>query len=220
MRFLRALGFSVLLAMVTQPASATITDIPFCNGAISCVLTSTPPNPVVPDPNDGTLLVWNEVQNLTLTSALRVDRVFDSLAPFINDLGNGEFEIVAGTVISSHYIQWDPGNDSSNRVVAYLDADAQTYAVIASDQNFSASDALLGLTGVDYGTFSNRSLEANDITNFNTATLVLSWEASSPGEWARLITGYSAVADVPVPPGAAMVASLLPMAMLIKRRRR
>lgn len=219
MKFIFSLGLGLLLVIAAQPAAATITGISFCNGAMSCEVTSTPPSTVVPDPNEGTLLVWDEVQNLTLTSALRVDRVFDSLAPFIHDLGNGEYEIMAGTVISSHYIQWDPGNDSSNRAVAYLNADAQTYAIIASDLNLSASDALLGLPGLDYGTFGNRGLEGDDITNFNTATLVLSWEAGSPGDWARLITGFSPVADIPVPPSAAMAFALLPMTMWIKRRR-
>lgn len=219
MKFISAFGMGLLLATAAQPAAATITGISFCNGAMSCLVTSTPPNPVVPDSNQGTLLVWNEVQNLTLTSALRVDRVFDSLAPFINDLGNGEYEIMAGTVVSSHYIQWDPGNDSSNRAVANLTADGQTFAVIASDLNLSASNVLLGLPGLDYGTFGDRGLEGDDITNFSTASLVLSWEAGSPGDWARLITGYSPVADIPVPPGALMAVALLPMTMWLKRSR-
>ncbi len=200
MRFLSVFGMALLCAAAVKPAAAAITGISFCNGAIYCEVTANPPNTITPDPNDGVLRVWDEVQNLTLTSALRVDRVFDGVADFITDLGNGEFEINAGTVISSHYIQWDPGNDSSNRAVAYLDADALNYAVIGSDGNLAASDTLLGLAGIDYGSFTGRGLDSNDITNFNTATLVLSFEATSPGDWARLITGFSAVADVPVLP--------------------
>jgi hypothetical protein len=53
------------------------------------------PNPVVQNPNDGILLVWNEVQNFVLTEDLRVDRVADETLPFVTAVGN-DFLIAAG----------------------------------------------------------------------------------------------------------------------------
>ena len=179
---------SLLLCM---KANATLVTISSCTGAISCQITNTPPNPIQRNPNNGILLAWDEVQNFTLASDLRVDRVFDPTASFISDAGGGDFFIAAGTVVSSHYLQWDPGNGSSSTVQGTIELDSQVFAFITSDQNLFDSDAQLGLPGFDYNDFGLRGLESGDTTIFNGSNTDIRWSASSPGDWTRLITAFS-----------------------------
>ena len=78
-----AAGAMMLAAATT--AHATLVDLGVCTGANACVIASDLsdiPNPVARNPNDGVLLAWDEVQNVTLTEDLRVDRVFDPDADF------------------------------------------------------------------------------------------------------------------------------------------
>jgi len=180
-------------------ANATLVSINNCVGANSCEITTTPPNPVVPNPNNGILLAWDEVQNFTLTEPLRVDRVFDPTADFITDLGNGDFLINAGTIVSSHYLQWDPGNSSASTVTATIILDSQVFAFITADQNLFDSDDLLGLPSLDYNDFGLRGLESGDLTDFSGENVDIRWNASSPGDWTRLITAFSPSAPDPDP---------------------
>jgi hypothetical protein len=101
--WIRLAALTALLAPTV--AHPSLIGFPACTGPTNCQLTSTPPDRVTKDPNDGTLLAWNEVQNLTLTQDLRVDRVADPTEPFIASDGRGGFLILAGTVVSSHYLQ-------------------------------------------------------------------------------------------------------------------
>lgn len=186
---------------LAQPASATLVEVDPCSAV--CTITATPPNPVSPDPNDGVLLLWNERQNVTLTEALAVDRVFDTGASFVSGSA-GNFMLAAGTVVSSHYVQWDPLG-ASGSVTATITADSQIFAFITSDAKLFASDDALGLPGIDYNDFTLRGLESGDATNFSGESVAISWTATSPGDWARLITAYSPAADVPAPAAAGLL---------------
>lgn len=225
--FARArLGAAALLAALASagPAAATLITISPCDQV--CTITTTPPNPVQPDPDDGILLAWNERQNVTLTSDLRVDRVFDPAAPFVEAITGG-FLIKAGTVVSSHYLQWDPlpTADLAGRTVnATIALDSQVFAFITSDGTLADSDAVLGLPGLDYNTFGLRGLEASDTTSFDGTDTTIRWQASTPGDWARLITAFSptaASAPVPVPAALPLLAGgLAALAAAARRRRR
>ena len=198
MKFLIA----ITVFAVSSVSHATLVSISPCDGPNSCTITTSPPDPVTENPNDGVLLAWDELQNFTLTEALRVDRVFDDTVDFILADG-GDFLIEAGTVVSSHYLQWDPGQGSAETVTATINLDSQVFAFITADQNLFDSD-YLGLPGLDYNDFTLRGLESGDETTFNGANTNISWTASSPGDWTRLITAFSPGGDedntaVPVP---------------------
>lgn len=137
--------------------------------------------------NDSVLYLWDEVQNFTLTDDLYVDRVADSTASYVGGT-SGNYYIMAGTIVSSHYVQWDPGSDTG--VVATLNFDSDIFAFITADAKLASSD-YLGLPGIDYGDFTNRGLESGDITNFNGGSVDIAWTATSPGDWTRLLTAYS-----------------------------
>ncbi len=187
-----------LSLFISFSANATITGFSSCSGANSCDVTTTPPNPIAQDPNNGILLAWNEVQNITLTEKLYVDRVFDNSASFVGNDSGGLF-LKAGTIISSHYFQWDPGNGSNTRVNATINTDSQVFAFITASQKLFDTDALLGLPGLDYADFGLRGLESGDTTLFNGDAVTISWNASSPGDWTRMLTAFSPTAVVPAP---------------------
>ena len=183
-----------VLAFVATHASATIVSISSCSladPASNCLVNTGIPSTVFANPNNDQLITWDETQNFTLTADLRVDRVFDASADFVTDLGNGDFLIKKGTIISSHYIQWD--SDGAGDVQATIDLDSQVFGFITSRSNLLNSD-YLGRTGVTYLDFSLRGSEAGDLTTFNGANTDIDWFTTNPGDWARLITAYSPIA--------------------------
>ncbi len=216
---LMPLACAVLVSGLTSTAQATITGFSNCSGANSCEVTLTPPNPIAQDPNNGILLAWDEVQNLTLTEKLYVDRVFDDTVSFVGSDAGGLF-LKAGTVVSSHYFQWDPGNGSSARVDATVQTDSQVFAFITQTQKLFDTDALLGLPGLDYADFGLRGLESGDATIFNGGDVDLSWFAGSPGDWTRMVTAFSPGAVVPVPASAWLFASgLLALTGVMRKKK-
>ena len=187
----------VLCGPAAPLARATLMGFSNVTGANDAIITDTPPNPVAPNPNDGILLAWDEVQNHQLTTNLAVDRVADPSADFIEPDGHGGYLIKAGTIVSSHYLQWDPGAGSSSRVQATIHFDSDIFAFITADQKMFDSDSILGLPELDYSDFLNRGLEGADTTNIRGSEVDIDWTASSPGDWTRLITAFSPTAAYP-----------------------
>jgi len=209
-----------LLCCLSFLSNATLIELDPCTGANSCTITATPPAIVSPNPNDGILLAWDEVQNFTLTERLRVDRVFNASASFVTAIGDGsgDFWLAAGTVVSSHYLQWDPGNGSQSTVSATIKLDSQVFAFITADQNLFDSD-FLGLASLDYNDFGLRGLESGDTTVFNDTDVDISWSASSPGDWTRLITALSPAA-VSIPEPQSFILFFISLIFLNKLRKR
>lgn len=197
------------LLLLTNEAFATAVSITNGSGAAGYTI-GTPeavPFTLVGDGyNDDILYVWDEIQNFTLTQDLLVDRVADPGESYVGGSA-GNYYIEAGTIVSSHYVQWDPS--SWTRVQATLNFDSPIFAFITSDSRLSDSD-YLGLPGVDYGDFGLRGLESADTTEFNGGSVDIDWWANSPGDWTRLITAESPGA-APVPEPATM--SLLGMGL-------
>lgn len=205
--------FALVGVLLTPVAHATFIGAPICNGALSCQgpdATYPIPNPVTQNPNNGVLLIWNERQNVTLSADLPVDRVADASASYVGGSA-GNYFIKAGTIVSSHYLQWDPGNGSASTVDARLQFDSNIFAFITADQKLFDSDLALGLPGINYSDFAFRGLELpGDTTAYPFAGggdysyVDVNWTATSPGDWTRLITAFSPSA-APAPSSALLV---------------
>ena len=218
----RYLSAAALGSLFAAPAFATI--ISFTDCTITCDVSTDPVSEfgglIEDNPDDGRFVAWDEVQNFTLTEDLRVDRVFDETADFVTDAGGGDFLIKAGTIVSSHYVQYDPtSGGTGNRNQATITLDSEVFAFIFSDGNLENSDGALGLPGLDYNDFTLRGLENGDTTTFDGNSSVLDWSASTPGDWTRLITAFSPTAVVPVPASLPLLAAGIGGLALLRRRR-
>jgi len=200
--------YIVLAALVygfSANAHATLLSITDCvittaNADSDCQITTPPPPAIIEaDQNTDKLSAWDEVQNFTLTSDLFVDSVFDDTDPIVGGTPGNLF-LKAGTIVSSHYVEWDPSG--TKQVEATINTDSQIFAFIFSDTNLFASDAALGLPGLDYNDFLFRGMELNtDTIAYNGNSADIDWLASNPGDWARMITAFSpgGIPEVPVP---------------------
>lgn len=145
---------------------------------------------------------FDEEQNIVITSTIQVN------------IGTNP---VAGDVVASHYIFFDPLN--SRTQTGYVDFDADIYGIATSRINLDDSDFLAN-TGVTYLSAGLRGLEGGDsaiIDPTNARRLLVNWGASSPGDYVRVFTMFSAAA-VPAPPVAAFL--LAGVGFLALRRRR
>ena len=213
-----AVGLATLIA--TQ-AHATLVSITDCAGeAESCeIIVPASGSTITKNPNNRRIYAWNELQNFTLSEDLFVNRVFDETASFVEKINNNNFKILAGTVVSSHYVQWDNAGGTLQRATATINADSQIFAFITDDQYLFDSD-FLGLPTLNYNDFTNRSLEADDYTTFNDQSVDISWNAGTPGDWSRMITAYSPMGAVPLPAALPMLLAGMGLLGFAGRRRR
>jgi MYXO-CTERM domain-containing protein len=123
---------------------------------------------------------------------------------------------VAGDVVASHYIGFDPASGLGQ--VGYIDFDADIYGVATDRTKLNDSDFVAN-TGVTYLSDSLRGLEGGDsvmIDPTNSRRLLVNWFANSPGDYVRVFTQFSAAA-VSAPPVAGFL--LLGIGLLAARRR-
>ena len=121
------------------------------------------------------------------------------------------------TLYASHYVFFDP--EFSTRIHGRVDFDAEIVAVFTSTNTLSASDILLN-NGVTYQNPGLRGLENAD-TPIDVAgsSLYLDFQASTPGDYIRVLTLESSgpINTVPEAPTWAML--LAGVALVTARRR-
>lgn len=135
---------------------------------------------------------WNEVQNYTLTSALRVNASapgsYNSGASLVNSF------ISAGTTISSHYIHFDSPASTSGAIQGRVRFDQQIIGVIvvnvAGQRDLDDSDYLGAPTLFTSGVNARGMEMVNDSFTISASGLVLdfSMTISTPGDYVRVIT--------------------------------
>lgn len=206
-----AAGLGLILCLSTS-AHATIIDGAvtglgaFDNGGVFTKLV--PPIGSVGRDNFNTfdLFGFDELQNVVLSDPLTVD--VGSMVP-------------TGTLISSHYVFFDP--QGRTRVRGYVDFDADILGVITGRATLRESD-FLGDPSTSYRNPGGRGLEAIDriFPETDPRRLSLRLRASSPGDYIRVITlGSPVAAPIPEPGTLTLLgAAFLVIAALRLRRRR
>jgi hypothetical protein len=216
-RTITIVGLLLAAFTLSGTAQAGIISFSACSGATNgCNVTNTPPNPVAANPNDDQVLAWHEVQDFTLVNDLEVNVVFDPLAPFFTAVNANRYDIAAGTVVSSHMIQWDSASTAT--VEFSLSFDAPVIALVVLNRQLNRSDYLGEMgNGMVYPNFSLRGLESNDTGSISGNTVSGTLLANSPGDWVRVITARVA-AEVPVPATIWLFMSALMVMVGVHRR--
>lgn len=163
--------------------------------------------------------VWNEQQNVTLTSGVIVDARTPGLYDQEADLGT--FELHVGTAISSHYIHFDSPGDAAAGATGVVRFSHRILGVIVRGDNEANLNGRLDRT--DYlgaptlysDNIRNRGLELDPdwfrILNDGRG-VEFHFQIKSPGDYMRVITEAPA-------PGAASLVGLASLAGLARRRR-
>jgi hypothetical protein len=144
--------------------------------------------------------VFNEAQNVVLAGPLAVDVVAGNIA--------------AGTRVSSHYLNFDPGLGQTT-AIGSVSFSTPILGVITTRTNLVGS-LLLGAAGVTYLHPTLVGLEpAVDTIGFSGNTLTFDFETGVPGDSIRIIT-----AGVPEPASWAMLIAGFGLVGAASRRRR
>lgn len=199
-----ALPLSLLAA---SGASALVVDGVQTGGTATggfVELTSLPASVGFDNLQADTLYAFNEKQDYTLTA----------------DLNTGPTSIAAGTVVSSHYVAFDPASPAT--FIGSITFNSPILAVIVTPRDLLDSRHL-GADGVHYRHPTYVGLEnwtlRNDFYNAVGNVLHLDWWARSPGDHVRVITGPNP-APVPLPAPALMLLSGVGALAAAGRRRK
>jgi hypothetical protein len=185
--------------MVASAADASVVGGTVTLGGGSFVeLDSTVPMTIGKDNfNTPDMYAFDELQDYTLTSDLYVDGGV----------------ISAGKTVSSHYVAYDPLLWS--RQAGSVSFSGKILGVISTTDSLLASD-FLGAPAVSYVSIIERGLEGWDRYRVSDKTVDVSWWASTPGDYMRVIT----VAPVPLPAAGLLMVGALGGLAAVRRRRK
>lgn len=214
MRAKTLLALTAMSVGLATPGWATIIGGTIISGGAGATfVTLTPPlsNPFGPANSVGNnnfqspnLYGFNEDQNIVLAAPL-----------VVNVVPSGPLTLPTGTTVASHYIFFDPTTGSIDGTV---DFDANIVAIITSTANLAASDFLAN-TGVNYLNPGARGLEAGDnVTISGLRQIRFDTNASSPGDYVRVLTAFSPGA-VPEPGSAFLLVGALAGLAILRYRR-
>lgn len=119
------------------------------------------------------LYAFDEDQNISIVSTVLVN------------IGTSP---VAGQIVASHYVFFDPAGGRTQK--GYVDFDADIFGIITSDSLLGASDFLAN-SGVTYVSPTLRGLESGDVVAIdpgNASRLLVDWFAGTPGDYVRVLT--------------------------------
>ncbi len=136
--------------------------------------------------DDDNVRAFDEIQDLTLTENLIMDRAATALSS--NVLG-------AGSVISSHYVVYDPA--STRTAIGTVSFDEPVLGIITTNLRFNDTDGLLGNPATSYA-IGSQGLESSDTVTINGNSIEFDLTTSSPGDAIRVITGIDPVPGIGV----------------------
>ncbi|MEN1679529.1 MAG: hypothetical protein AAGJ46_08040 [Planctomycetota bacterium] len=187
-----------LLAATSTHASAEIVGGMVTGGSSGGVFELLDPAPAEAGPDafeSPNLVAFDEVQDLTLVADLPV--------------GGGRI-IPAGSIVSSHYVAFDPAAGAT--IQGFVDFDRRILGVIGGAPGLDSTSSLFGLPGVTYsvsGAIGPDGMPGNPGADMFRRTqgmprrLNVMAAAGSPGDNVRVITGIR----IPEPAAATAIAS-------------
>jgi len=145
----------------------------------------------------------NERQSLVLDEDLQIDDLEDFI---------GVVDLSAGDTVDSHLLAFDPTTTESVSDIE-ITFENEILAVITNDQTLADTHAIFGLPGLNYpGFVSLYGFEATESTfSLDGNTIVFSGQASSPGDYFRVLTAIPA-------PGTGALAGVGLLAVARRRR--
>ena len=184
---------AAIVALCTAPVSAAIISGPDI---------ITPPTALGPNPfGQDRVVAFYEKQNITLGKSVDLGRkVGKKLA---NAKGSRDAKsartIGEGTLVSSHYVAYDPAGITRRSVTVSFDS--EILGVVVGDKRLAATD-FLGADGVAYDSFRFRTREWRDKYKISKdgKSSTLKFRANTPGDHFRIITAGTGTPPPPPPP--------------------
>lgn len=180
----------------------------FDQGGIFVNLSGTAPFTVGNDNfQDFNLYAFDEDQNIAIAGTIDVDV---GIAPQVGD------------IVASHYIAYDSPTGSVRSQLGYVDFDAPIFGIATSTAFLNASDFLAN-SGVTYLSPNLRGLEAGDsvmVDINNPNRIIIDWSSASPGDYMRVFTMKSPIAEASAPATIFLIMGALGALFFIKRRQR
>jgi hypothetical protein len=191
-------GFTALAAMSIATAGHAAVIGGDVTGSGSFQFLATPPAAVGDDnqQQNGVLYAFNEDQNIILPSGIELGTEFPTRPEY-------RFSLMAGDVVASHYVFFDPVSDSISGRVRF---DAEILGVAGFTNDMFATDFLAN-NAVQYNNPEERGIEilenfGRDQDSFSVSgnELVVNFTASTPGDYLRVFTAQSPSGPEPRPP--------------------
>jgi hypothetical protein len=186
-------------------ALSVLCTAPVSAGIISGPDMISPPTTLGPNPfGQDRVVAFYEKQNVTLGKNVDIGRrVAKKLAKAKGSRDPKAARTISeGTLVSSHYVAYDP--DNVRRQSVTVEFDSEILGVVVGNKRLVATD-FLGADGVDYKRFPYRSREWRDKYKISAdgKSITLKFRANSPGDHFRIITAGTGTPPPPPPPPAA-----------------
>jgi hypothetical protein len=190
------------LALVLGAAIAALCTAPVSAAIISGADVIAPPTTLGPNPfGQDRVVAFYERQNITLGKNVDLGRkVGKKLAKAKGGRdAKSSRTISEGTLVSSHYVAYDPSGITRRSVTVSFDS--EILGVVVGDKRLAATD-FLGADGVDYKRFRLRSRELRDKYKISAdgKSITFKLRASNPGDHIRVITAGAGTPPPPPPP--------------------
>jgi hypothetical protein len=209
---------TALVLLFAASGSATIVDGSVTSGTGSWIYLADPSgisvgNDTFDDPN---LRGFDEDQNILLGEDTDVFTSWNWNNATV--AGTSSTTLASGTEVASHYIAFDP--DGNQGIDGWIEFDADVLGILTDTDTLLATDSLIN-NSVTYLNPSLRGLEDYQdwvrIDPTNSKRIELHFFASTPGDYIRVLTAHSVLAELPEPSGLVLLAI---GALLLLRRRR